>query len=439
MRARRPLAVLLAMGLCVAACSDGDDATGEAEEVASPTTTPAAVAEEPAEDGGGGAGTESSAAAPAPTGAMFDIDAVLAADPNCPDPVTGEALVIGYAADMGDLGAFGDGPASQSAIHMANLINCSGGLAGRPVEVRMSPINGDPVASRDATLALIDDGASVLLGPPFPDPGFRVLQVADGEVPVIFTGSTEPALGDDSNLSFLVAYSDTQGATAAAQFSRSQGWSTAVTFSSPGPYFGYNPLVFTEEFTAQGGRVIADFPMIPGETEDFSGPIEVFAANPPDVIFSGMLANQLVALKAQLAEAGLTEVEVLGTDAFEATGGYSLAPGTEGIYHVTHTDPRPDTRLERLLTSFTAANGGVGPAAPSMAALAGDAMAVIADAYLRVGTTDPRVLGEAIAVAEGVEGITGVLTYDRSGAPNKPMYIHKVVDGEPTIAGIIGG
>ncbi len=448
-RVRWSVAVLAA-ALLAAACSSGDDDTGAAEPagtdpsaVASPAAGGQATESTTAADGATDPATDA-AAAPAPAGDAastggFDIDAILQADPDCPSPVTGEPLVVGYAADMGELGAFGDGPASQTAIHIANLVNCSGGLAGRPVEVTMADISGDPVASRQQTMGLVEGGVSVLLGPPFPDPGFRVLQVTKGGVPVIFTGSTEPALGDDSNLSFLVAFSDTQGATAAAQFAQSQGWTTAVTFSSPGPYFGYNPLVFTEVFTAQGGRVLADFPYLPIETVDFTEAIAAIADDPPDVIYSAMIAVQLVALKQQLAEAGLADVEVIGTDAFEATNGYALAPGNEGIYHVTHTDPRPDTRLQQLLASYAAANGGVPPASPSMAALAGDAMAVIADAYLRVDTTDPAAIGQAIATAQGVQGITGELTYDMSGAPSKPMFVHRVVDGQATLAGIVGG
>ena len=46
-------------------------------------------------------------------------------------------------------------------------------------------------------------------------------------------------------------------------------------------------------------------------------------------------------------------------------------------------------------------------------------------------------IGAAIAEAEGVEGVTGALTYAGSvipGVPDKPVYIHQVVDGEPSLA-----
>lgn len=274
-----------------------------------------------------------------------------------------------------------------------------------------------------------------MLGPPFPNPGFRVLQITDGQIPVIFTGSTEPALSDHTALSYLVAFNDTQGATVAAQFALSNGWSRAVTFTSPGPYFGYNTLVFSGVFRANGGEVIGDYPFVPFETTDFADAAAAIAADPPDVIYTPMFAFQLVALREQLEALGV-DVDYLQSDAFEATGGYGLA-GTDGIYHVTHAFPSEGSRIN-LLNSSLAAAQGVGSEAPSMVALAGDAFAVIADAYLRVGTTDPVLLGGAISQATNVDGVTGTLSYNNTGAPTKEIYIHEVVNGEPTLAATFG-
>ncbi len=334
---------------------------------------------------------------------------------------------------------FADGPASQTASHIVNLINCSGGLDGRAVELVVREVsNSDPAVSRDATLELLDAGAVALLGPPFPDPAFRVLEVTQGRVPVMFTGSTEPALADASELSFLVSFNDTQGATAAAQFAQTKGWGRAAVIGASGPYFGYNADVFVSAFTGQGGTITAEYSFVPLEQLDFADVVADMAADPPDVVYSPMIADQWVALRSELDGAGLTEVQLIGSDAFEATNGYALA-GTDGIFHVTHADPGEDTRLQALLDSFAAANGGVPPASPAMAALAGDALAVIAEAYLQSKAQDSVELGDAIANVGVVQGISGELQYDGSGAPAKPMYIHQVVDGQATLAAVIGG
>lgn len=423
-----PLAAVLAATLIVAACSNGDDSSAT-NDPSSETTLEGEEAEESstAEDGETVVADE--------TGG-WDIDAALGADPNCAAPVTGDPLRIGYAADLSPIGGPADAPGSQAAEHLAKLINCSGGLDGKPVEVIVTDVSGDPLATRNATTALLAADVHVLLGPPFPDPGFRVLQVTRGQYPVIFTGSTEPALGDHTALSYLVAFNDTQGATVAAQFALSSGWSRAVTFTSPGPYFGYNSLIFSQVFEETGGEIIGDYQFVPFETTDFADAVAQIALDPPDVIYTPMFAFQLVELRKQLEAAGVT-VEYLQSDAFEATGGYGLA-GTEGIYHVTHAFPSEGSRIS-VLNASLASSAGVPSEAPSMVALAGDAMAVIADAYLRVRTTDPVVLGNAIADANGVQGVTGMLSYNGTGSPTKEIYIHEVVDGGPSLAATVGG
>lgn len=422
MRTTKLLAALFAcLALLAAACGSDDDEGAADEPAEAPADEPAG--EEPAGEEPAGDRT-------------WDIDAALAADPDCADPVTGESLIIGYAADFSDLGGFADAPASAAAEHFVNQINCSGGVDGSPVELVIQDISGDPETTARASQDLIDAGVMAMLGPPFPDFGFPLLQVTQGAVPVLFTASTEPALSDPAAGSYLVAFDDTQQATAAAQFALDQGWSTAVTFSSPGPYFGYNPEVFTEVFTNGGGTVVADYNYVPIDDVDFSTQVnEIAGGDAPDVIYSAMLSFQTAALKGQLEGAGVDTNHVI-TDAFEATGGY-FTDGVEGVYHTTHAAPGPDTRVAQLDASYAAATGG--PLEnPSFGGLAVDAIAVIIDAYLRTGSTDPAVLGPAIADANGVQGATGVLSYNGTGTPTKPVYVHQVVGGEATLAATIG-
>jgi len=415
--------VVASLSLVAAACTSAEGENGAEPEGSSSLSQPESAPESPI----------SESVVPE-TVASWDIDVALAADPNCANPVGGDPLRIGYAADLSELGATVDNPASSAALHMANLINCSGGLEGRRVEVVVEDISGDPVATRDALNRLLEADVQVILGPSFPNPGLRVLQVTRGNIPVVFTASTEPALGDLGALSFLAGFDDSQGATAAAEFAAGNGWSRAVTFSAPGPNFGYNTLVFTEVFQASGGEVLGDFEYVPIETIDFAEAAATIATDPPDVIYSAMFASQLVALRQELDALGI-QVEYLQTDLFETTGGYAL-PGIDGIHHLAHSSPAPGSRVVALNESLTSATS-VSFDAPSTVALVGDAVAVIANAYLRSGSMDPLLLGGAIASGVEVEGVTGTLTYDGSGTPAKTIYIHKVVDGAPTLAATI--
>lgn len=424
MRKATWVAVLAAISLVAAACGSDDDA-------GSAVTDPV-----PADTADTADTTDSGATTPDAAGGEFDIDAVLAADPDCADPATGDPIRIGYAADFSDLGGFADVPASEAATFLAQLVNCSGGVDGAPVEIVVRDISGDPETTALAATELIDEGVVAMLGPPFPDFGFPLLQVTNGEVAVLFTASTEPSLSDPAALSYLVAFDDTQQASAAAQFALDQGWETAVTFSSPGPYFGYNPEVFTEVFEAGGGTVTKDYTFVPNDDVDFSTQVnEIAGGEHPDVVYSAMLSFQLTALKGQLEGADV-DTNYLTTDAFEATGGYG-GDNIEGIFHTTHAFPTANEgRVVTFDEAFAAATGS-GSESPSFAALAVDGIAVIIDSILRSGSTDPAVVGAAIAEAADVQGLTGTLTYNGTGTPTKSVYIHEVVDGAPSLAATI--
>ncbi|WP_419908142.1 ABC transporter substrate-binding protein [Candidatus Poriferisodalis sp.] len=418
---RRILALLAAVALLGAACSDDD--TTEAE----PAATEAPVATE----------------APAPTEAMaemathVDIDAALAADlDNCVDAPSGDPIRVGMAMDFGEVSGFADIPGSQAVTHLADLINCIGGVGGRPVDVSVQDIQGDPEVTARATQDLLEFGAHFLIGPPFADFGQPVLQVTEGNVPVFFAASTEPSLPDVGANSFLVTFDDTRQATAAAEWALEQGHTRAITFSSPGPYFGYNPEIFTEVFEAGGGEVISDQNYVPIEDVDFSAQVNELAgiAQGDEVLYSAMLAFQVTALRSQLEAQGLAEITYLGTDAFEATGLLFAAPEeSEGMVHTTHAFAEPGGRIDLLLQSY-AGRHGEQLESGTFAGLYADSMLLGIQGMLDSGSDDPVEIGAAVAAIESFEGFTGAMGYaGTNGIPDKPVSIHRVVGGVDTL------
>jgi branched-chain amino acid transport system substrate-binding protein len=378
---------------------------------------------------------------PAPTGvaagtAGLPLDAWLSVDLDaCAPAPSGEALRIGYAADLSELGGFADEPGTEAARFMAELINCAGGVEGHPVEVVVQDIQGDPEVTQRAARDLLDAGVHAILGPPFADFGLPLLQVVGGKVPVIFVSSTEPTLANADQLAFLATFDDTRQATEAALFARRQGFETAVTFSIPGPYFGYNPQVFGQVFQDEGGTLLADYTYSLEDT-DFSTQVNKVAnlPEPPDVLYTAMITPQLGTLIGQLHGAGVSP-QIIVTDAADATRVWDLGEDAEGIYFTTHAFPAEGSRMKAFLDRFEEERGRPLETV-SFGALAADAVILVADAFVRAGSElDPLAIGEALRSAEGVEVITGTVSYaGTNGVPRKPLYIEQVVGGEVTLA-----
>jgi branched-chain amino acid transport system substrate-binding protein len=406
MRAKLGIGLLIVFTLLAAAC--GDDS-----------------------DSGDGGGTSDDGEVLA----GLDVDAILASDgTDCEEP-SGDPLLIGYAADFSELGGYADGPGADAAQFMADRINCAGGVDGTPVEVTVQDIQGDPDVTQRAAQDLLDQGVHAILGPPFSDFGLPLLQVVNGQVPVLFVASTEPVLPDAELNSFLVPFDDPAQATAAAEFSRREGWETAVTFSSAdAPYFEQNPATFTEVFEADGGEVLEDY-TYSLEDADFSTQVNALAdlADPPDVLYTAMLMPLIETLLGQLEGAGLGDIEVIGADAFDATGVIGAADN-EGVYYTTHGFPGEGTRMLAYLEAYEAENGEPLETV-SFGTLAADAVLIVADAYARAGELDAAAIAEEIKATEDLDLITEAVTYaGTNGTPIKPVFIHQIVAGEITLA-----
>ena len=435
-------AALLVLALLAAACA-GDDTEAADTAARSPSTAEPVAPEPETTEAVEPSAETSDTAPPAETTEAaqtmpraLDVDAILSADlTDCAPAPQGEPLRIGYAADFSELGGFVDIPAAAAAEYFAELVNCHGGVDGHPIEMVIRNIEGNPETASRVAQELLDENVTAILGPAFFDVNQAILQVTAGRVPLISVSSTEPLLADPEQLSLLASYTDTAQAEAAAQFAIDQGWTTAITFSVPGPYFGYVVEVFTDTFESAGGQVLGDYPFVPGQTTDFSTQVnEIAALDPhPDVVYSALLAFQAAILGAQLNEAGVS-AEMLIADAFTATGGY-FVDGVEGFFHTSHTFPEPGGRMLRFLDSYEAARGAT-LESDSYSALAADAMLVIADAVIRADSLDPVAVGGAMIAGTGVEGLTGTLTYNGGATPNTPVYVHEVVDGAPSLAAV---
>ena len=259
-----------------------------------------------------------------------------------------------------------------------------------------------------------------------------MLDAVDGQVPIIFMASTDPALADPARGGFLASFSDPVQASAMAEWALGEGHTTAVTLSSTDDvYFSGNPEYFTEVFEAGGGTVEGDYAYSLADA-DFSTQVNEIAnlSEPPAVLFTAMVMPQTQVLMEQLEAAGLGDVIVLGVDGFDATVVWSAGDVSEGAVFAAHTFPTDSNGVEQFLAD--AATAGASIETISFGALAADAVQVIAAAATEACSTDGATLISTIDTLVNVPVTTGTVTYNGTGGvPEKDVIILKIEGGEP--------
>ncbi len=411
MRLRFAIALLAVFALVAAACGDSDSDTDESG----------------GSDGGG----------------VLDIDAILGADlDNCAEAPSGDAIKVGMAMDFSDVVGFVDIPGSNLVPYIAELANCSGGIGGRPIEVRVSEVGDDAAL---ATQELLDWGAHFLIGPPFADFALPILQTTEGKVPLFVAASTEPTLADASINSYLVSFDDNLMAAAAAQWAWGEGITRAIVFTEGEgvPYTGVNPDAFMAKFEELGGEVVSVQTYVWAADTDFSAQVNEIAglSENNEVVFSAALSFQVTALRGQLEGQGLDGLTYVGTDALDATGIQSpeAAGGdVEGIAHTPHTSISAGDRIDTMLAGYAAAKGEELESRGFMA-LYVDSMFLGIQGMLDCGCDDPEQIGEAVKAISGFQGLSGEITFaGTNGIPPKAVPINRIVNGEDTLVATIG-
>ncbi len=341
-------------------------------------------------------------------------------------------LKIGFAADLGELGAFSDQPGSEAAQVMVDKINDAGGVGGLPVEYIVKDVQGDPAATQRAAQELLDDGVNAIIGPPFASTGAPLLDAVDGQVPIIYMASTDPALADPSRGAFLASFSDPVQSAAIAEWALSEGHTTAVTLSSTDDvYFSGNPEYFTEVFEAAGGTVLGDYAYSLADA-DFSTQVNEIAnlSEMPAVLFTAMVMPQTQVLMEQLDAAGLGDIIVAGVDGFDATVVWSAGDVAEGAVFAAHTFPQDSNGVEQFLADAAAAGANIETI--SFGALAADAVQVLAAAATEACSVDGATLISTIDNLVNVPVTTGTVTYKGTGGvPEKDVVILRIEGGEP--------
>ncbi|HEV3469517.1 MAG TPA: ABC transporter substrate-binding protein [Pyrinomonadaceae bacterium] len=342
----------------------------------------------------------------------------------------GGPIKVGIYGDLsGQTSSFGQST-KNGALMAIEELNAAGGIGGRKIEYVIEDDQGQPAQAATVVTKLINqDRVHAILGEVASTNSLAAAPKAqEAKIPMITPSSTNPRVTQVGDYIFRVCFTDDFQGAVAAKFAANtlKAKRAAILGDFNSDYSKGMSQYFVQEFTGSGGQIVERQTYTQTDA-DFKGQLTAIRAANPDVIFVPGYYGQVGVIAKQAKELGI-KAPLLGGDGWDAPQLWDLGGAAlNGAYMVNHysiDDPSP--AIKKFVDAYRRRYGGTDPDA--IAALAYDAMNVLADAIKRAGSTDPAKLRDAIAQTKGFAGVTGSISINENRDAVKPAVVFELRD-----------
>ena len=314
----------------------------------------------------------------------------------------------------GSLGSIGQ-PSLAGALLAAKQLNERGGVLGRPVELVARDGRSDPAVVAASTRELVRmPHMAAITGLNDTEMALAAAPVAEKARMVFLTsGATSPKVPlEFPRFYFMACFGDNTQAAAGAEYAHGAlGLKTAwLLFDDTTDFTVLLAGYFKERYTALGGQILGE-DTYAGGTLDFS--------------------QQIARVLALLTPPGDGYDTPLLLDAAGAAA--------HDTYFTTHVflDPSQAPPLVRQFVADYEAEYGV-PPDTAFAALAYDAVMLVASAIERAGSAKQKAITDALELTDRFPGVTGAISFTPgTHIPDKEVTIVHIVGDKPTLAAVI--
>lgn len=339
-------------------------------------------------------------------------------------------IKIGYYGDLSGP-TFNFGESAKNGVLMAvEEINQAGGINGHRIDLVIEDDQGS--AERAATRAgkLIDQDKviAVIAGGTSGNSRAGAPKAQVAKIPLISPSATDPAVTQIGDYIFRACFIDTfQGEVMAKfAFNTLKAQKAAILLDFNSPYSRGLSDFFELSFTRLGGQIVNKqlYTITDG---DFRGQLNAIRLSDPDVIYVPGYYGNIAFIARQARQMGITQA-LLGGDGWDAPELWDLGgDALNGSYISNHYSAEdPSGAIQQFVRDYKLRYGNLTPDAH--AALAYDAMRVLADAIQRAGSTEGPKLRNALAQTKNFSGVTGLITINSERNAIKPAVILKLLD-----------
>jgi len=341
---------------------------------------------------------------------------------------TVEQVRIGVFADMTGATSF-FGQSTLNGVKMAvDEINTTDPINGKWLTIFLEDDQGRPEAARAAVKTLIEQKkVHIILGEVASTNSLAAAPIAQtAGIPMIMPASTNPKVTEVGDYIFRTCFIHPLQGEAMGKFAFNQlkARRVAILGDDTSDYSKGLTEKFRATFTKLGGKIVAD-ELYTQNDPDFRGQLFKIRARKPDAIYlpgyysqTGEIAKEARRLKMMMP--------LLGGDGWDSPELWKIGGAALNNSYITNhfADDDQDAKVQEFVQKHKA-KFGVKP--DSLAALAYDAVYVLADALRRAGTTDGQKLRDAIAGTKNFSGVSGkILEFDKNRNAVKPVVVLKL-------------
>lgn len=328
-----------------------------------------------------------------------------------------------------------NGKSTKNAADFAvQEINAAGGLkvAGRTYTLKLliEDNQTEPSMSVESASRLIaQENVVAIIGPQSSRQAVPTGRFAnEQQTPLISPKSTNPATTKDRPWVFRVPYLDPFQGQVMADFVTRELRATraAILYDVNNNYSTGLALNFRDSFEALGGLIVS-FESFETDDSDFGDQLARIQASNPDLIFAPSLVQDTVNIAQQARAIGI-DVPLIGGDSWgKSVLLEQCGDACEGLIFSAHYAP---DIVSDVAQKFVPAYQEVYEEVPDdTAALTYDAFQLLFHAIQNVNVIEKAAIRDALDRIDRFDGVTGVMSFNEEGDPQKCAVIIQVVDG----------
>ena len=326
------------------------------------------------------------------------------------------------------IAARSNGPSLTGVRLAVDEINETGGILGKKIDLIDLDNKSTAIGSKAAAEEAVRQHVEAIIGAAWSSHSLSIAEIAQKyKIPMITNISTHPEVTKKGDYIFRVCFTDPYQGKILAEFARNDlNAKTAdiITNVSNDYSIGLSRN-FIDVFTSFGGKIITELHYVQKET-DFTELVKIVKKDDPDIVFiPGHYESVLIAN--ELHKAAIRAIP-LGGDGWITDNYYSMGGGNIPIaYYTEHWSK--DAKNQMLKNFMDRYEKKYNP--DSQMVLSYDAVMLFKDAVLRAGSFDRIKIKDALAHTKAYHGLTGMITLDENGDPQKSVVIFKIENGEP--------